>query len=1005
MPHRCAFGCSEEGAVLHVFPNPHKYPDRFKVWVKLIGGKLDTPSDYKFYNKKRICDVHFTDEHRNRFKRLNAIAVPTLCLRVTFGVPAHRFPHPEKHPDLFASWVSVIGEKLKYSDCIKIYKNKRVCDQHFHPKHKMSGRRLKMSAIPSVNLHRIRQNSSTFVQADHCYTHPQREYVQPVSLTDIRNLPGPYRLVVDIPEIPLPSGSTETCPAIAEKSQDRISRRKYDAALFLGNLPTNTADAAAPLEVQSPVQEDEEDEPAFEEDNQTESDSRLPNDEVMIDYIIEHSDSPGRDIFDTIEPEDPKKATVFSWEKTDLLEADDAEGESELVPETKIPEDLPTLSLFCDEPHKPPDEIAPSKPEAVVPKDVVYRCVDCAVVVDGFTFWCVQCLCGVLCGACAAMSPHNMHYVLRAPKGATLSQTQPVLLVIREQLQKENLLTLYGTDIDGVKVEVKLEPEEPLSPPAPTPPPGAEDPLALEPHSDPEEPQIEPMEPHSEAVQFDMKLESENIKSNSEAVHSVEGVEPQPAAIQLFLEGADPDSEALQYYLEPQPKNVESRFEAVQFSVEGVETQSEAVQFYVEGAGPQPEEPQTAAVQISLEGVEPQSEAVRFYLDGVEPHPEAVQFYLEAVERGTDAVLLQVESTAAGPEVELHHEALRLEAKAEKCVNRETVDHHHPFKRPRLMKIQPKKLYPTTSPKVSDVQQQTLKRIPPTIKSQTVIRLPNTIPSDRTGSQIHPKVQLSDLIKSKTFSKSSPTELLVPQNVHKVPNILRRPKTNKVELRKSTLLKQDKVQNIAKGSPLIRTQQINPRGSPLQAPQNVGFSELKVTSGSRRYETVIINSDDEDVEFLDEELLDRDDSENEVDSRLHKENQDDNRIGEELVGDIESELGNNDLDDRLDKEEKIDDEESDKNSSEDKESEIDDDDLDEDYKIDKQDRIDEDFTDETDGSEKDVGRRTRHATNTTVGSRRKMVRTRTSEAVVQLQRLTSLDIRNWTDRSKPRRKD
>lgn len=692
-----------------------------------------------------------------------------------------------------------------------------------------------------------------------------------------------------------------------------------------GNLPTDTAnaDGAASTDVQTALQEDE---PAFEEDNdQMESDSRLPKDEVMIDYIIEHPVSPGRDIFETIEPEDKKKDTIFSWEKTELLETDDPEDEPVLVPETKIPEDLPTLSLFCDEPEKPPVEIALSKPEAVVPMDVVYRCVDCAVVVDGFTFWCVQCLCGVLCGACAEISPHNIHYVLRAPKGATLSQTQPVLLVIREQLQKENLLTLYGTDVDCVKVEVKLEPEEPLS--------VCEDPLACAPRA------------------------------------------------------AAPGRR----HVEPGPEDVDSHSEAGQSSVEDVE--------------PQP------AVQISLEGAEPHSEAVQFYLDGVEPHPEAVQFYLEAVEQGSDAVLLQVETTSPGTE-ELHHEAagpdneareLQHDVRAEKRVNMETVSHHHPLKRHQLMTIRPGDKLNPTSPKVSDVQHRALKRIPPTIISQTVPRLPDA-PSNRTG----PKIQPRDPRKSETLSKCTPTELVVPQNVHKGPNILRRSKTNKVEIRKSTLLKHD----MPKSSSLM-TQQINPRGFPLQVSQNIkGFSGLKVTSGPRRYE----NSDDGDVEFLDEEILDTNYSDNEID-RLRKENQNEYRIDEEFVGDIESELGNDDLEDsridRLDKENRDgnisdesekDDEESDKNSSKDKESEIDDDDLDEDFRIDEQDRTDEDSMDEKNSAE-GVCRRTRNATNATVRNQRKRVQKLTSEAVVRLQRLTSLDIRNWTNRSKSRRKD
>ncbi|KAL0840685.1 hypothetical protein ABMA28_015879 [Loxostege sticticalis] len=80
MPHSCAFGCKATDVVMHVFPNPNKYPERFKLWVNLVGGNLDTLSENDIYVKKRICDIHFTDEHRNRNKRLNALAVPSLHL-------------------------------------------------------------------------------------------------------------------------------------------------------------------------------------------------------------------------------------------------------------------------------------------------------------------------------------------------------------------------------------------------------------------------------------------------------------------------------------------------------------------------------------------------------------------------------------------------------------------------------------------------------------------------------------------------------------------------------------------------------------------------------------------------------------------------------------------------------------------------------------------------------------------------------------------------------------
>lgn len=65
---------------LHIFPNPNKFPDRFRTWVNLVGGKLEAPSDYEFYKKQRLCDIHFSIDKKNRFKRLNALAVPSLHL-------------------------------------------------------------------------------------------------------------------------------------------------------------------------------------------------------------------------------------------------------------------------------------------------------------------------------------------------------------------------------------------------------------------------------------------------------------------------------------------------------------------------------------------------------------------------------------------------------------------------------------------------------------------------------------------------------------------------------------------------------------------------------------------------------------------------------------------------------------------------------------------------------------------------------------------------------------
>ncbi|XP_063390056.1 proteoglycan 4-like [Cydia fagiglandana] len=133
----------------------------------------------------------------------------------------------------------------------------------------------------------------------------------------------------------------------------------------------------------------------------------------------------------------------------------------------KLSEDVPTLCVF------PALQVVPIEP--FVPKEVDNSCKDCASLAVGFSFWCVQCCRGPLCGACAECAPHDGHYLLRTPKGATHSQTEAVLAVVRQHLQAENLLTLYEINNDGVKVEIKEEPEEP---PPSVPEPDPLDPLA-----------------------------------------------------------------------------------------------------------------------------------------------------------------------------------------------------------------------------------------------------------------------------------------------------------------------------------------------------------------------------------------------------------------------------------------------------------------------------------------------------------------------------------------------
>ncbi|XP_047512346.1 N-acetylneuraminate lyase-like isoform X1 [Pieris napi] len=77
MPRKCIFGCTNTGVAYHVFPSVNKFPEQFSAWVRSVGGSLDGPTDYEYYKKKRVCDLHFKLSDRNRCNRLNALAVPS----------------------------------------------------------------------------------------------------------------------------------------------------------------------------------------------------------------------------------------------------------------------------------------------------------------------------------------------------------------------------------------------------------------------------------------------------------------------------------------------------------------------------------------------------------------------------------------------------------------------------------------------------------------------------------------------------------------------------------------------------------------------------------------------------------------------------------------------------------------------------------------------------------------------------------------------------------------
>ncbi|XP_072947212.1 uncharacterized protein [Epargyreus clarus] len=113
MGRACSFGCRTSGVVMHCFPNPEKYFSRFKAWVTLVGGKLETQADVEYYRKKKVCSIHFTDKDRNRYKRLNALAIPSVHLSGESNVENSILPGPSNlQNDRFNASVTITSSSL-----------------------------------------------------------------------------------------------------------------------------------------------------------------------------------------------------------------------------------------------------------------------------------------------------------------------------------------------------------------------------------------------------------------------------------------------------------------------------------------------------------------------------------------------------------------------------------------------------------------------------------------------------------------------------------------------------------------------------------------------------------------------------------------------------------------------------------------------------------------------------------------------------------------------------
>ncbi|XP_063542871.1 uncharacterized protein LOC134751406 isoform X2 [Cydia strobilella] len=379
--------------------------------------------------------------------RVRSVTISDNCKKRIF---MSRFPLDE---DRCRQWVKLVGkEDLAYVPIEKLHELKYLCADHFKNRDFNNKKnRLKRSAIPSRNFNADPLPDDMLVDfPSHVFSDISR-YVKNHASSVICVKRVSQSQVEAIAES-CNSGTTGT-----NKTSTEPVPKLQQADVHLDHLYCKKETLQTPVEVQPATNDG-----SSKLDSDVETDEQIETDEDAFDN--DSPPSPVPEIGNTHE-------NIFSWQRTELIEADAPEAPTPVSEKLKLADDVVTLSLFCDD--DPPIQ---SEPIAAVLEDVTVRCKDCTAVIDGFSFWCVQCLRGALCVACAASETHYAHYVLRSPKGATQNKTQAVLAVIRQQLVMENLLTLYETDGEGVKVEVKHEPEEPA--------PASPDPLAVGPHPD-----------------------------------------------------------------------------------------------------------------------------------------------------------------------------------------------------------------------------------------------------------------------------------------------------------------------------------------------------------------------------------------------------------------------------------------------------------------------------------------------------------------------------------------
>ncbi|XP_063389889.1 uncharacterized protein LOC134675549 isoform X2 [Cydia fagiglandana] len=935
----CVPNCGKtrlDNVILHKFPCPINEADRFRTWIYSVGGDVLSLDNQFIHKYRKVCHIHFKEKYINRSGRLSDIAIPTLHLKVFLTIClALGGRCPKKIMTEKACCVpGCYSSRSDNGVILHVFPNPIKTEKY------LLWAQAAGPEVLSLDPHFVYKRRRI------CHIHFETKY-----LTNTRRLTHNA-----VPTLYIDNRNSKSIES-APNSQEAETRSEHWHS-NTDNAPQQPIDLQPTeerhqlkLDLAAEIGELNDLIEAHPSDNEDLPPSPIPPE--ISENIPETNDS-----------NETEGEKIFSWQKAELI-------------------------------------------ETVVPDQVEYLCQDCAVVIEGFLFWCVQCACGPLCVACAGCAPHSTHYVLRAPEGATLRQTRAVLAAIRHQLLKENLLTLYEIDEKDVKVEVKPEPEE-----RPLPPSLLQDPLDLEPRLD-----AEPHYPASGQQSGEFRRESspEVIELKSETVE----LQPEDIVIECVNE------ETVDRHPFKRPrlmnhrtgklnttKGVQQRslLKTPPIILKGSQTLTDLTPGYITELKPRIKIPsdspgsQSGIKILSSDRTGSQSDREILYSNGT--------ITLSAIKNlPSDGSRTQsgIESLPSdGSKTQSGIKSLSSDdSRTQSGIKSLPSDGSRTQSGIKSLPSDGSRTQSGTKSLPSDGSrtQSGIKSLPsdgsrtqsgikslPSDGSRTQLGI-KSLPSDGSriesgikslpsdGSRTHSGIKIipSDCTVSQPLKKVTPSDTIRLHLPSHLGGSIILQKIQPSELISEMTLNLKKVQSVPKGASVLKLPQ-NPKGLKLQLLQNEPPNpKVKVSNPLKDPQSEsVINLEDvvsEEIEILDEELLaeseyeqDRLEIENledEEDSEIDKSRFDKDKIDQEVIDYLESEM--------------------------------DDSDLDKDYRIDEE-RIDEDSIDETDVEDitGGVGRRTRNTTKSLRAHSEVMRHTLTSEAAVQLQPLTSLDIRKWS---------